>query len=131
MNPEMDEFEVLINLEVINADSPNLSRDRMKELFFEIEKDYLHERNKRKRYELIMKNPHFNALQVKFSYAVTCHKAQGGQWSAVFIDHGFLPDGADNHEFHRWLYTAITRATERVYFVNFDKAFFGEQEEVF
>lgn len=129
--PEMDEFEVLINLEVINADSPNLSRDRMKELFFEIEKDYLHERNKRKRYELIMKNPHFNALQVKFSYAVTCHKAQGGQWSAVFIDHGFLPDGADNHEFHRWLYTAITRATERVYFVNFDKAFFGEQEEVF
>lgn len=126
--PEMDEFEVLVNMESIGVEGPSLSRDRMKALFFEIEKDYLHEKNKRKRYELIMNNPYFAALQVKFAYAVTCHKAQGGQWNAVFIDHGFLPDGGDNKEFHRWLYTAVTRATERVYFVNFEKQFFGESD---
>lgn len=127
--PEMDQFEVMINMESISNEGPNLSRAKMKELFFEIEKDYLHEKNKRKRYELILNDQYFAALQVKFAYAVTCHKSQGGQWQVVFIDHGYLPEGADNHEFHRWLYTAITRATDKVYLVNFEKAFFGESDE--
>ena len=127
--PEMDQFEVIINMDSIQTEGPNLSRDRMKELFFAIEQDYLHQKNKRKRYELIVNDPYFSALQVKFAYAVTCHKSQGGQWSAVFIDHGYLPEGADNKEFHKWLYTAVTRATEKVYLVNFDKLFFGESDE--
>jgi exodeoxyribonuclease V len=129
--PEMDEFEVIINLESISTEGPNLPREQLKVLFFEIEKDYLHEKNKRKRYELITSNPYFAAIQAKFAYAVTCHKAQGGQWSAIFIDHGYLPEGADNKEFHRWLYTAMTRATEKVFLLNFDKTFFGEEAETF
>lgn len=126
--PEMDQFEVMINMESISTEGPNLSRDKMKELFFEVEKDYFYEKNKRKRYELILNDRYFAALQVKFAYAVTCHKSQGGQWSAVFIDHGYLPDGANNSEFHRWLYTAITRATDRLYLVNFDDGFFPTEE---
>jgi exodeoxyribonuclease-5 len=117
--PDEPEFEVLILLESINCEGPSLSRERLKELFFEIEKDYAHEKNKRKRYDLILKNPYFNALQVKYAYAVTCHKSQGGQWSVVFVDPGFLPEDASGESYYRWLYTAITRATEHVYLVNF------------
>lgn len=125
--PNHEEVRMLINLDALEVEGPNLPRDRVKELFFEIEKDYLYEKNKRKRYDLILANPHFNAVQAKHAYAVTCHKAQGGQWDAVFVDVGFLPDGAENHDFHRWFYTAITRAKQRLYFVNLDEAFYGAQ----
>jgi len=67
---------------------------------------------------------YFNAIQAKHAYAVTCHKAQGGQWDAVLVDVGFLPEGPENHDFHRWLYTACTRAKSRLYFVNLDDAFY-------
>ena len=79
---------------------------------------------KKKRFEKIRENEYYNALQLKFAYAVTCHKAQGGQWDAVFIDQGWLPEEMLNDEYWRWLYTAITRAQERVYFVNFKEEFF-------
>lgn len=115
----LGEQEVLIHLESLQCDGPSLSRQRMKELFFEVEKDYFHELNKKKRYELILANPYFNALQVKFSYTVTCHKSQGGQWENVFIDVGYLPEDEQPEEYNRWLYTAITRAKSRVYLVNF------------
>ena len=75
-------------------------------------------------FEKIRENEYYNALQLKFAYAVTCHKAQGGQWDAVFIDQGWLPEEMLNDEYWRWLYTAITRAQERVYFVNFKEEFF-------
>lgn len=117
--PEEPETEVLLLLESINCEGSSVSRDRLKTLFFEIEKDYLQEKNKRKRYDKILKDPYFNALQVKYAYAVTCHKSQGGQWSAVFIDPGFLTQEMINEDYYRWLYTAITRATEKVYLVNF------------
>lgn len=116
--PEMERFEALALMDSLSIEAPNLDREYMKKLFFEIEKDFQHEHNKKKRYELIMKSPYFNALQIKFAYAVTCHKSQGGQWSAVYIDHGFLPDEQFDDSFLRWLYTGITRATEQLYFIN-------------
>ena len=67
----------------------------------------------------LRKNPFYNALQVKFCFAITCHKSQGGQWPCVFIDKGFITDEMINEEYYRWLYTAITRATEKVYLINF------------
>lgn len=124
--PNHEEVRMLVNLDALEVEGPNLPRDRVKELFFEIEKDYLFEKNKRKRYDLILANPHFNAVQAKHAYAVTCHKAQGGQWDAVFVDVGFLPDGAENHDFHRWFYTACTRAKTRLYFVNLEEEFYND-----
>lgn len=117
----IDEQEVVVHLETLQSDSPSLSRSRMKELFFEVEKDYYHELNKKKRYDLILADPYFNALQVKFSYAVTCHKSQGGQWENVFIDIGYLPEDSINEEYVRWLYTALTRAKSKVFLINFPK----------
>jgi len=116
--PEMDRFETIAFMETLTVETPNLNRTFLRELFFEIEKDFFHERNKQKRYQLIMKSPYFNALQIKFAYAVTCHKSQGGQWSAVFVDHGYIEENQLDEAFLRWLYTAVTRATEQVYFVN-------------
>jgi exodeoxyribonuclease-5 len=120
------ELEVLLHTETLNSDSPALSRDRMKELFFEIEKDYAHIHSKKQRYEEMMKDPYFNALQVKYAYAVTCHKAQGGQWDSVFIDQGYLTDEMVNPDYYRWLYTALTRAQKKAFLVNFKDEFFTQ-----
>lgn len=122
--PEVTDLEVILFKESLNVEGPNIPRNRLKELFFAIEEDYLHEKNKRKRYELIMKDPYFNALQVKYAYAVTCHKSQGGQWSSVFIDAGYMTEEMMDQDYFRWLYTALTRATQRVYLVNFADEYF-------
>jgi exodeoxyribonuclease-5 len=116
--PEMDRFETIAFMETLTIEEPNLKRAFLKDLFFEIEKDFEHEKNKQKRYQAIMKSPYFNALQIKFAYAVTCHKSQGGQWSVVFVDHGYIEPTQLDNSFLRWLYTATTRATEQLYFVN-------------
>lgn len=116
--PEMDRFETIAYMETLTIEEPNLNRTFLKNLFFEIEKDFLHEKNKQKRYQAIMKSPYFNALQIKFAYAVTCHKSQGGQWAVVFVDHGYIEPTQVDNSFLRWLYTATTRATEQLYFVN-------------
>jgi len=116
--PEMDRFDTIAFMDTLTIESPNLDRNFLRTLFFEIEKDFTHVHNKQKRYELIMKTPYFSALQIKFAYAVTCHKAQGGQWSAVFVDHGYVEEAQLDESFLRWLYTATTRATEQLYFVN-------------
>lgn len=125
--PEMDRFETIAFLDTLTNEHPQLPREEQKKLFFEIEKDFLHEKNKQKRYKEIMKSPYFNALQIKFAYAITCHKAQGGQWQSIFIDHGFLDESQIDFSFLRWLYTAITRASHQVYFVNLHEML---QEEV-
>ncbi len=117
--PEESDLKIIALTDSIDAESPNLSRDKMKELFFAVEKDYQHERNKQKRYQLILKNPYFNAVQVKYAYAVTVHKAQGGQWSHVYIDYGFIPDEMKTANYLKWLYTSITRSTEKVYLLGF------------
>jgi exodeoxyribonuclease-5 len=116
---EIPEMEVLALTETLSVDGPSLSHERLRELFFAVETDYIHEKNKRKRYQLILKDPYFNALQIKYAYAVTCHKAQGGQWQNVFIDPGFLEDSSWDESLYRWLYTAVTRASDKVYLLNF------------
>jgi exodeoxyribonuclease-5 len=116
---EMPEMEVLVFSESLQVEAPSISRTRLKELFFAIEAEHLDERNKQKRYDLILKNPYFNALQVKYAYAITCHKSQGGQWATIFIDQGYIEPEMINAEYYRWLYTAVTRATEKVFLINF------------
>ncbi len=97
-------------------------------MFFTIEEDYLYEKNKQKRYELIVKNEYFNALQIKYAYAITCHKAQGGEWPIVYIDHDYLIAEMLDSSFYKWLYTAFTRAKQKIYLINFDKSFFHQEE---
>jgi exodeoxyribonuclease-5 len=124
--PDYDDYQmdVKIMLNTLASESPSLTREESRNLFYEVEKDYLDIKAKTKRYRAIRENPHFNAMQVKFAYAVTCHKAQGGQWRAVFIDRCLFGDETMSKDMLRWLYTAVTRATERVYLVNFDERFF-------
>ena len=118
------ELECKILLDTIASESPSLTREESTRLFYEVEKDYLDIKSKLKRFEAIRENPHFNAVQVKFSYAVTCHKAQGGQWRAVFVDRCLFGDEPMTRDMMRWLYTALTRATDKLYLVNFDKQFY-------
>lgn len=123
---EIGDVDVIVLLESLQVEETSINRTRMKTLFFEIEKDYLHEKNKRKRYDMILKNPYFNALQIKYAYAVTCHKSQGGQWEHVYVDQGYIPEDSISQEYYRWLYTAVTRATGKLYLVNFTDDFFAE-----
>ena len=118
------EIECKLLLDTIHSEAPSLTQEQSRQLFEEVEKDYLDVKSKIKRFREIRENPHFNALQVKFAYAVTCHKAQGGQWRRVFIDKCLFGDEPMSRDMLRWLYTAITRATEKVYLVNFDDRFF-------
>lgn len=122
------EVECKILLETLTVEAPALSSNDNKLLFEAISDDYEEIRNKRERWKKIREDPYFNALQVKYSYAVTCHKAQGGQWKAVFLDHGYLTAETIDREFLRWLYTAFTRAEDRLYLVNFHKDFFPEEK---
>ena len=124
--PDYDgaEIECKILLDTIASESPSLTREESTRLFYEVEKDYLDIKSKLKRFKEIRENPHFNAVQVKFSYAVTCHKAQGGQWRAVFIDRCLFGDEPMTRDMLRWLYTALTRATDKLYLVNFDDQFY-------
>jgi len=106
-----------------------LPRDQNEALYQAITEDYSHLTKKSERNAEMRKDPYLNALQIKFAYALTCHKAQGGQWQAVFVDHGFLkPDEPVGGEFARWLYTAITRASERLFLLNFQQRLIAESE---
>lgn len=126
--PEELELETKVILDSIMIDSPSLSRTKLKELYQAVSEDYSDEKIKRKRLEKVFKDPYFNALQVKFSYAVTCHKSQGGQWPVVFIDQGYLTEEMLGYEHNRWLYTAMTRASEQLYLVNFNPKFFDRDQ---
>jgi len=108
------EIDVKIILDTLNSNTASLNYDDSKKLYNTIAEDYANIKNKKKQFEKIRENPYFNALQVKFAYAVTCHKAQGGQWKAVFVDQGYLTKEMINTEYLRWLYTAFTRATEKL-----------------
>ena len=109
--PDYDDYEMQakILMDTLSSESPSLTREQSNQLFIEVEKDYADITAKSKRYKAIRENPHFNAMQVKFAYAVTCHKAQGGQWSAVFVDRCLFGDELMSRDMLRWLYTAITR----------------------
>lgn len=118
------ELDCKIFLETLSIETASFPNEKNRELFHAISEDYADVRNKKKRWEKIKEDPYFNALQVKYAYALTCHKAQGGQWKAVFVDHGYLTEDMLDTEYYRWLYTAFTRPTEKLYLVNFDKGFF-------
>ena len=123
--PDAPNIEAKILLDTLNSNSASLTMEENQRLFAAIEEDYMDIPNRRLRYKEMRKNPWFNALQVKFAYALTCHKTQGGQWSTVFIDSTFNQKETLETEDLRWIYTALTRAQQRVYFVNFKEEFFG------
>jgi exodeoxyribonuclease-5 len=123
--PDYDlEVESKVMLDVLHLDTPALPSDKNKELYQSILADYLHIKTRRKQFEAVRDDPYFNALQIKFAYAVTCHKAQGGQWERVFIDQGMFNRNEITIDYLRWFYTALTRSTDRVYLVNFAENFF-------
>jgi exodeoxyribonuclease-5 len=119
------DFEAWILLDTLMAESAALGREENLKLYRYVLEDYGHIDSRVKQYKAVKEDPFFNALQVKYAYAVTCHKAQGGQWKAVFIDQGYVNPEKSDPEYLRWLYTAITRATEELYFVNFPAEFVG------
>ena len=120
------ELTVQVLLDTLASEQPALGYDDARRLYSAVEEDYADIASRKKRQEEIRKNPYFNALQIKFAYAVTCHKAQGGQWDAVFIDPGWVDDSARDDEYWRWLYTAFTRARRRLYLVNFKDDWFAD-----
>lgn len=124
--PDYDDYrlECWLLLDVLYSDAPSLSREQQARLFLAVEQDYAEIKQKGKRYKAVLGDEYFCALQVKFAYAITCHKAQGGQWSAIFLDAMLFGEEPMTLELLRWLYTAVTRATERLYLVNYDDRFF-------
>lgn len=116
--PNQIPFETVLILDTIKSESPALTYEQSNQLYEEVMKDYEHLTTKYARFQKVKENEYFNGLQVKFSYAITCHKSQGGQWNTVFIEQPYLPDGIDR-DYIRWLYTAITRAKDRLYLINF------------
>lgn len=113
------EIDVTLWLDTMFTNSPEANFALQKQLFQRVSEDYPEIRNKRDLWQAVMKSPYYNALQVRFAYAVTCHKAQGGQWKRVFIDPGKVSDEQLGEDFYRWFYTALTRAQEQVYLINF------------
>ncbi|MEO2143891.1 MAG: AAA family ATPase [Flavobacteriaceae bacterium] len=111
-------FDTVIILSTLDLDTPSLSYEQSNLLYNEVQNDYIKIKSKYQRFLKTKENPFFNALQVKFSYAITCHKAQGGQWPVVFIEKPYLKDGA-NIDYLRWLYTAVTRAESKLYLIGF------------
>jgi exodeoxyribonuclease-5 len=123
--PEEPELDVRIMLDTLYTEAPALPVAQQQQFYESVSSDYA-DLSKGARYKKMKEDPWYNSLQVKFAYAVTCHKAQGGQWKAVFVEQGYLTDEMVNAEFLRWLYTAITRTTDKLYLVGFNKTFFGE-----
>lgn len=123
--PDQKPFDTVLLLDTLTSESPSLSYEESNKLYEAVMEDYAHEKSKYKKLLAVKKNKFFNALQVKFSYAMTCHKSQGGQWKTIFIEQPFLPEGVSK-EYYRWLYTAVTRAQEKLYLIGFKDAFFND-----
>ncbi|MCF4101449.1 AAA family ATPase [Gillisia sp. M10.2A] len=123
--PKMAAFETVVILDTLESNTPSLTYDESNKLYQEVMKDYEEETSKYKKFLKVKGNKFFNALQIKFSYAMTCHKSQGGQWNTVFIEQPYLPNGIDK-DYLRWLYTAVTRAREKLYLIGFKDDFFAE-----
>ncbi|MBL0047957.1 MAG: AAA family ATPase [Bacteroidetes bacterium] len=121
-----EEFDCKLILNTISSESPALTFTENNKLYQSVAAEYMNEPHKGKRFLKTKNDPFFNALQVKFAYAVTCHKAQGGQWPSVFVEQGYLTEEMVNTEFLRWLYTAITRASSNLYLLNFNAEFIKE-----
>ncbi len=122
--PDYDDLEmdVTLLLDTLQAEAPALTMEQQKELFNQVCADYPEIRNRRDLIKEVKRSPYYNALQVKYAYAVTCHKAQGGQWQHVYVEQGYMTQDMLSPDYFRWLYTAFTRATEKLYLVNWPKA---------
>ncbi len=125
--PDQRPFETVLLLDTIQAVTPSLSYEDGNRLYQNVMEDYGNETSKYKKFLGVKGNKYFNSLQVKFSYAITCHKSQGGQWNTVFIEQPYLPNGVDK-EYLRWLYTAVTRAKKQLYLIGFKNDFFLGEE---
>jgi ATP-dependent exoDNAse (exonuclease V) alpha subunit len=123
--PNQIPFETVLILDTIKSESPSLTYEQSNKLYEEVMNDYEHLTTKYAKFQKVKENEYFNGLQVKFSYAITCHKSQGGQWNTVFIEQPYLPDGIDR-DYIRWLYTAITRAKDKLYLIGFKDDCFEE-----
>jgi ATP-dependent exoDNAse (exonuclease V) alpha subunit len=123
--PNQKPFETVLLLDTLSSETPSLTYDESNKLYQAVKEDFAHEKSKYKQLLAIKKNKYFNALQVKFSYAMTCHKSQGGQWKTVFIEQPYLPEGI-NEDYLRWLYTALTRAQEKLYLIGFKGDYFED-----
>jgi exodeoxyribonuclease-5 len=117
------EMEIRVLLESLQDESPSLSKEQSDKLFYQVLEDYADEPTKAGKLKKLKADPFYNAIQIKYAYAVTCHKAQGGQWKNVFLDIGYVTQEMLGENFYRWLYTAVTRATQRLFFVNLPKEF--------
>lgn len=127
--PDVGAITCKVLLDTLQIESPNLPFEANKKLYEGLALDYEHITDRKARLQAIKQDPYYNALQIKFAYAVTCHKAQGGQWDAVFVDQGFLTEDMVDLDFMRWLYTAVTRAKKELFLVNFSKDLFAGTEE--
>ena len=121
--PRMRPFETVLMLDTISLETPSLPYEEANKLYQEVLKDYEDESSSYRKFLKVKKNNFLNALQVKFSYAITCHKSQGGQWNTVFVEQPYLPEGI-NRDYLRWLYTAVTRAKEKLYLIGFKDDYF-------
>jgi tRNA A37 threonylcarbamoyladenosine biosynthesis protein TsaE len=118
--PDYDDYEftATVCLDTLTSEAPALTREQQEQLFNAVMEDYADIPQKTERIKKLKSDRYYNALQVKFSYAVTCHKAQGGQWAHVYLDQGYMTDDMLTPDYIHWLYTAFTRATEKLYLVN-------------
>ena len=121
------EIDVKVMIDTLQLDTPSLPLGKSQELYQNVIADYPDIKSKRKLFETVRENPYYNALQIKFAYAVTCHKAQGGQWKRVFIDQGMFNRQDVTIDYLRWFYTAVTRSTEKLFFVSFSDKWFNDQ----
>ena len=112
------ELDTVVILDTLHSEAPALTKEQQQELFLKVCEDYPELKNKRDLYKAVKEDRHYGALQIKYAYAITCHKAQGGQWEDVYIDQGYITEDMLTEEYIRWLYTAITRATGHIYLVN-------------
>ena len=122
--PNEPHLEVVLWVDALEVDAASMTGEDWEKLYRGVSEDYAHLNTKTARKQAIKKDPYYNAVQVKFAYAVTCHKAQGGQWPAVIVDQGYLTEDMIDVEYFRWLYTAVTRASERLYLLNFSERIF-------
>jgi len=119
--PDEKEFDAILLLDTLTSESPAITYDQYQHLYKEVAKDYKGQKEINKK---IKEDEFFNALQIKFAYAITCHKSQGGQWENVFIDLGYFTEDMLDKSYLRWLYTAMTRASKKLYLINFKEEFF-------
>ncbi|MDB4297346.1 AAA family ATPase [Flavobacteriaceae bacterium] len=125
---DLKPFDTVVLLDTLTSESPSLTYEQSNKLYNEVLQDYTEEKSKYKQMMGVKNNKFFNSLQIKFAYAMTCHKSQGGQWDTIFIEQPYLPDGLTKDSL-RWLYTAVTRAKDKLYLIGFGKEYFTEDSE--